>query len=359
MGEPFKKYTRLMKKFRRDLDQRAELGWQENETKGYIIRKLGKDFCWSRKTALIYKIGRGIPVFFRSELDALPTSSGAKHICGHSTHMAALMGAHMFFKKNPPRNFCIYFVFQPSEESFPSGARFISDNFREIRKCRAGFAFHVQPQLPLGVLADPNFAAGDYFEILIRGKGGHVKDKNSDHFCDALAAAGDLVRVINRPRSRGWIINVGVLRGGDAPNKVASEATLAGDIRTHSEKQRKDIFLWLKGVCFKYQKRNSGIKIVLRHYRAYPALKNDPILVKKTKKTLRIDRKLRSFGTEDFSLYPVPGVFLLIGTGSKAALHTDKFRVAGNVGEHILRNWIILGTSLEKIVMPTNFRENK
>ena len=348
--DSIKNYIKLVRKFRRDLDDRAELSWQEHATKRYVIKNLGKNFCWSKKTAVIYRVGSGIPVFFRSELDCLPTPNGPKHTCGHSLHTAALMATYLFFKKHPPKGFRIYFVFQPSEESFPSGARFISDNFKQIKKCRAGFAFHVQPRLPLGALANPFFASGDYFEIKIRGEARHIKDKNSGHLNDTLVVASDLIKIINSKRSRERIVNIGRFSGGDAPNKIAGEAFLAGDIRTLAETQRKRASLWLKKVCLKYQKRYRETKIIFHHYRGCPTLKNSKAVIGGVKKILSIKHDTQSFGTEDFSFYPVPKAFLLIGTGSMTGLHTDKFKPADKVGEHILRYWIKIGTNLEKII---------
>jgi hypothetical protein len=52
-----------------------------------------------------------------------------------------------------------------------------------------------------------------------------------------------------------------------------------------------------------------------------------------------------SFGTEDFSLYPRPFVFLYIGTGTDISIHEQDFEVPVEVTEAILQNWIKIGSN--------------
>lgn len=339
-----KKYYKKILRFRRDLDKIAELSWQEEKTQKYIIKNLGKDYCWAKKTAVVYKIGRGVPVFFRAELDALQTSRGPRHVCGHSAHLAALMGAYLYLKKYPAPGFAVYFVFQPSEESFPSGADFISKKFRAINKCRAGFGFHVLPNFPLGKLAGPVFAAGDYFEIEVRGRSGHIKDKNSQRNADAILIASRLASKINARRKRAQVINVGLIKGGDAPNKIAGFAFLAGDVRTL---QGGPARAWLFGLCRKSEKENPGSKINMHYYAGYPLFRNDKKIFEKVKKIFNIKKEIETFGTEDFSMYRPPKIFLLIGVGKSTGLHADNFYVKDGALIKIFEYWLKIIKNLE------------
>ncbi len=343
-------YYKKILRFRRDLDKIAELSWQEEKTKKYIIKNLGKDYYWTKKTAVIYKIGCGIPVFFRAELDALPTRRGPRHVCGHSAHSAALMGAYLYFKKHPVRDFAVYFVFQPSEESFPSGADFISKNFKEINKCRAGFGFHVLPNFRLGELASPVFAAGDYFEIRITGRSGHIKDKNKRRGGDAILIAGKLAKKINADKKENFVINVGLIKGGEAPNKIAGSAFLAGDVRTLAASGSVSARLWLSDLCHKLEKQNFASKVNLRYCKGYPLFRNDKKIFEKIKKIFRIKKEVKTFGTEDFSMYRPPKIFLLIGVGKSAELHTDKFYVRNGVITKLFEYWVKIINNLEIIV---------
>ena len=58
---------------------------------------------------------------------------------------------------------------------------------------------------------------------------------------------------------------------------------------------------------------------------------------------------IKSFGTEDFSLYLTPKIFLLIGTGGKVKLHSDDFDVSDRVVQEIFNNWIKLINNVKKI----------
>ncbi|MEK9132633.1 MAG: M20/M25/M40 family metallo-hydrolase [Patescibacteria group bacterium] len=343
------KYLKKLRQFKRDLNKIAELSWQEEKTKNYIVRNLGKDFYWTKKTALIYKLGNGIPVLFRAELDALPVKSEVKHVCGHSAHLAALMAAYLYLKNHPIKNFAIYFVFQPSEESYPSGAEFISKNFAELKKCQAAFAFHVAPNFTAGQLVETTLASGDYFEIKIQGHSVHIKDKNTEDAKDALITASELIQKINHQKSHRWIVNVGTIKGGEAPNKIAGQTILTGDIRALAEPNRRGAYQWLKTICAEIQK-SEGAKIKLYYYKGYPVLKNDPKLLLKIKRIFKIKTNIKSFGTEDFSLYPIPKIFLHVGTGGKIKLHADNFSVSSAVVQKIFSYWVKLAGNLNKLV---------
>lgn len=336
-------------KFKHDLESIGEVGWQEYKTKNYITKNLGKPF-WSEKTALVYKVGRGTPVFFRAELDALNTSSGAKHLCGHSTHMASIMAAYMYFKENPPQNFCIYFVFQPAEEIYPSGADFVFKNFRPLKGCRAGFAFHVMSPLPAGEIYIANLASGDYFEINIVGHSVHVKDKNDSKVSDALLAGSEIVGLINGKKNKNFIVNAGTFSGGDLANRIAGSAFLTGDARALSPRGREDAEKLVRRVCSRVEKKFDGIKVLLKYFKTYPILKAEESLAKNIKNILDIAGEYKSFATEDFALYKVPKILFSVGTGGKHELHSDGFKVEDKIALHIFESWVKIGENLEKVV---------
>ena len=79
-------------------------------------------------------------------------------------------------------------------------------------------------------------------------------------------------------------------------------------------------------------------------------MKNHAGFLNKVGKILDIKTNIKSFGTEDFSLYKPPKVFLLVGTGGNAKLHSDDFTVSDEVSENILNYWIKIGENLEKII---------
>lgn len=336
-------------RFKRDLEKIGEVGWQENKTGEYVTANLGKPF-WSLKTALVYRMGEGTPVFFRAELDALNTSSGSRHLCGHSTHMASLMASYLYFKENPPKDFCIYFVFQPAEEIYPSGADFIFKNFQPIKKCKAGFAFHVMSALPLGEMFIAEFASGDYFEINVTGRSVHIKDKNVSGNVDALLVGSEIVRLINGKKNKNFIANVGTSKGGDVANRIAGSTFLTGDVRAMTTQSREDGENLIREVCRKVEDKFKGVKVSLKYFRTYPVLKAEDSLIKNIKEVLDIKGEYKSFATEDFSLYKVPKILFSIGTGGKEELHSDNFKVNDKVALSIFNGWMKIGKNLQRFV---------
>ncbi|MCL4374242.1 M20 family metallopeptidase [Patescibacteria group bacterium] len=327
------------------LNQIAELGWQENRTTHYIKQQLKDapliDGFNPGHTGLLYKLGKGNrAILLRADIDALRTRSGVAHICGHSSHTAALMSAYLFAQKQSDRlrtaNKSIYFLFQPCEEGFPSGARAFLDQARShLHEIKYAFATHVRPLMPpgqIGLVTGPVFARGDYFEIAVRGTQVHVK--NAPEGIDAIETASHLVleikkiqkRYLNRLR-----INVGVINGGRQANTVADLADLKGDIRLCRDADQTMIKNRLKTIISALEKRYRAT-IDLRYFSGYPVLTNERALVKKIVASVNFSGKkivtrpdLFSFGCEDFSFISArfPSLFALVGTGDRHDLHED------------------------------------
>lgn len=333
-------------KYKKQIDQIAEIGWQEYQTQTYIKKEIGLPL-WEKKTALIYSVGKGKPVFFRSELDGLPTEKGIRHACGHSSHMAALMAAYLYFRSHPVEGFLIYFVFQPAEENYPSGATFIIKNFPQLSKASLGVAFHVFPDAIKGQLIDSVFASADYFKITLIGKGTHIKNKYQIQ-SDVLTIGSQLAVKINKIKSKYGLINVGVFRSGEVANRIAGEAVLEGDIRALKEKTRKALKQKLDLLV--EQTRMLGVEIDYFFNQGYELLENSPQLIKSVRTFLPINGVLKSFASEDFSLYTNKKLFLLIGSGGKTELHESDFEVSTDVAQKIFDYWIQVGNNLPRLV---------
>lgn len=266
-------------KFKKEIELHPELAWTEFHTQEYIETQLGKPY-WKEKTALVYKLGIGEKkIYFRAELDALNTTSGVLHVCGHSSHSAALMGAYLSLKKEPPKDKTIYFVFQPSEESFPSGAKYITERFPEIFSCHQGFAFHAYPHLEKGEIVGIDHAAGDYIEIEVFGKNIHIRNKNNrNEKDDALIQASKLLLELNGSSFFDAIINIGTFEGGETPNSIAGYAKLTGDVRSRTNKSMIEAKEFVQSVVKKYEAK-------LTYYTGFPTITNDKTLLDSVKKT--------------------------------------------------------------------------
>lgn len=330
--------------YKKSLNNLAEIGWQEKKTTAYIANTIsGKPLIkgfGETKTGLLYKVGKGREaILLRADIDALETKNGPRHTCGHSSHTAALMGALQFTKEQEEKlsqqDKAIYFLFQPAEETYPSGAKAFMEKAKDLLpQIKYAFATHVSPLLPLhtiGLKPDSLWARGDYMEIEIQGKTVHVKDAQKGK--DALEAAALVVlaiKQIQKDFSKDIRINVGVMHGGLQANTVANSALLKGDIRLRQDSLQIKIKTRIQHELSKIEKQ-TGTEITLTYYDGYPTVINNPKLTKEITSFLKQTKKwsitqansLFSFGCEDFCFIAerVPSTMALIGTGDTHDIH--------------------------------------
>jgi amidohydrolase len=328
--------------YKNHLNSIAELGWQEVETTAYIKKTIPLtpiSVGIGGKTGLVYKIGSGKKgILLRADIDALKTQHGIRHTCGHSTHTAALMGAiqTMFQEKlSLPNDKTIYFLFQPAEETYPSGARaFLTECSDILPSISYAFAGHVRPKLPRNVVSLPRMVVGrgDYMEITIHGKMVHVK--NTPDGKDALEAASHLILFIKSLQKRynkTLRINIGVIQGGLQPNAVADYAVLKGDIRMKDNRMQQRIQQTIEKKAREIEQK-TGVTIDFAYFDGYPQLINDLYLQKTfasilTNSSLSVatDDRTFTFGSEDFAFIAekIPSLYALIGTGDSYDIHEE------------------------------------
>ncbi len=334
----------------RNLDKIAELGWHEFKTTEFIRANFSskpvKVGFGGKKTGLLYKVGIGNnAILMRADMDALKTSRGVFHTCGHSTHMAALMYAQEYAntlsQKFTLSDKAIYFLYQPAEETFPSGAQaFIKECKDVIQKIAFAFTIHVKPLLPVGTIGIETgcvWARGDYLEVVIRGKMVHVKD--SYHAVDTLESAAKIIlgiKEIQNHYPKSIRIAVGTIEGGRQPNTIADQALLKADIRLNSNDLQSIVKKKLLDLC-KRVEREDGTNISHTYYDGYPTVTNDSILTTSIAQFIHSHTLLRvynknnfSFGCEDFAYISslIPSVTAFIGTGDKHDLHEEKCTIS-------------------------------
>jgi amidohydrolase len=156
-------------KLRREFHQHPELGYNEFQTSERVAKQL-------RRVGLRVKTGvartgvvgvlsgkrKGKTVALRADMDALPITEqtnlpyksridGLMHACGHDAHMACVIGAAMILselKDELPGN--VKFIFQPSEESPPGGAKpMIREGVLENPKVSGIFGLHCDSAIPV------------------------------------------------------------------------------------------------------------------------------------------------------------------------------------------------------------------
>ncbi|MBI2033420.1 MAG: amidohydrolase [Candidatus Levybacteria bacterium] len=340
--------------FKKALNGIAEVGWQEESTTSYIQKMLKttplKRGFGGKNVGLLYKVGKGKKaILLRADIDALKTQAGIKHTCGHSSHTAALMDAflkrHEVIQKSLKT---IYFLFQPAEETYPSGAKAFLDNCQNIMHTVSfAFAAHVRPKLPLGELglASVVLGRGDYMEIEVHGKMVHVK--NTPQGIDALEAAAHIVlfvRKLQKKYKKHLRINIGVASSGLQPNAVPDYAMLKGDIRMKDNKYQSIVKQLLQNKLQELEK-TLGVRTNFRYFDGYPPLVNDRKLLREVATYIGKTTSLRpsfndelfTFGSEDFSFIAntVPSVYVLVGTGDDHDIHEENCTISDKGTEYI------------------------
>ena len=310
---------------------------------------------------LITRVGRGTQrIFLRADIDALPTQSIPQHLCGHSTHTASLMGAYLWLqnyeKKLIAQDKEVLFVFQPAEETYPSGAKLLMDQHAGIlTACLYGFGVHVDPLIPPGsirLLSGEACGAGDYIEIVVTGKQYHIK--NTHKAIDAIEGAALVVQAVRAfarqfPEfGREVVFNLNTIEGGTAPNITADSVKMTGDIRwiyKHDQKKIKQFFTNLPQII----QRHYGGAIQITYYDGYPPVYNDPKLTATMHAFLREqDAKMKlivddipTLGIEDFAFYThdVPCLYADIGIGGERDLHEEGFIVPDTSTLDVYEYW--------------------
>jgi amidohydrolase len=362
-----KTFPRLVK-LRREFHQYPELFFNEFRTSQRMAEELRKLRILTKtgiaKTGVVGLLAgrkKGKTVALRADMDALPIeeqttfpyksrNKGVMHACGHDVHMACLIGAaNILSQLKSELNGNVKFIFQPSEEVLPGGARpMIQAGVLKNPKVSAIFGLHCEPGIPVGkvgVKDGPFMAQVDDFDIIISGSSGH--GARPHHGVDAIVVASQVILALQTIASRKIdpvepvVISVGKIEGGTARNIICDRVTLRGTARSLSKEVAREIPVLLKSVTSGVTK-SAGASFELSYSPGYPVLINHPEATDLARGTVAgmfgkqavFEIKKPEMGAEDFAyfLQKVPGTFLRLGTRNpkKGAIypwHHPKFTV--------------------------------
>lgn len=353
--------TRLVSKLtgiRRDIHQHPETAFEEVRTSDLVAEAL---------TALGITIHRGLGktgvvgtlqgkrpgqrrIGLRADMDALfihettglsyaSKIDGKMHACGHDGHTAMLLGAAEKLAADPDFAGTVHFIFQPAEEGLGGGRVMIEDGLFDLFPCDAVYGVHNAPKSPLGkVETRPGalMAAGDTWEVIFKGTGGHGA---MPHMAtDATVAAGHFISglssIISRnvPANERAVISVGHIHAGDynSPNIIPSRVIVRGTARSYVPEVRDTLERRL-GELASGCAAAQGVEAHLIYTRRYPPLVNAPAQTKlaaraaaATSGAENVDADCAPLGgSEDFSfmLEKVPGAYVMIGNGDGENSH--------------------------------------
>ncbi len=334
---------------RRYLHQHPELGMHETATAQFVatrLTELGIPMTTGvAKTGVVGLLVGGQPgktILLRADMDALPIDElndvpyksqhpGVMHACGHDAHTAMLLSVAALLKtRQAALHGTVKFVFQPSEELPPGGAKpMIEAGVLENPHVDAAFGIHIGQDLPVGtvgVCAGPNNAASDGFIATIKGVGGHAARPHGcvDPIVVAAQAITALQSLVSREVNplRQAVITVGSLHAGTVSNIIPEEAVMKATVRTFDEEVRQNLAERIPALI-------SGIATAMRaeatvQYRfGYPTLINEPEMTDLVRAVAEeivgpenvIERE-PGMGGEDMAyfLQQVPGCFFRVGS---------------------------------------------
>jgi amidohydrolase len=334
---------------RRELHQYPELAFNEFKTSERIAKELRKlridvkrPIAKTGVVGVLNKGTEGKTIALRADMDALPVleqtnfsykskNKGIMHACGHDVHMACLIGAAKILtrlKDELPGK--VKFIFQPSEEVHPGGAKpMIGAGVLKNPDASGIFALHCDPAIPIGkigVREGPTMAQAEDFDITIIGRGGHGARPHDG--VDAIVVASQVIQALQTIVSRKInplepvVISIGKMEGGSARNIICDKVILKGTARTLNKEIAKKIPGFLKEIISGITKSASA-SFELNYYGGYPILINHPKATDLARRSIaKLFGKEAIFeiekpvmGGEDFAYYlqKIPGSFLRLG----------------------------------------------
>ncbi len=366
-------------RLRRDLHRIPETGYDLDETFAYVEGVLGRLSCVVERpcrscVTAWFDFGAAETVAIRADMDALPieersgvgfrsTHPGHMHACGHDAHMAMALVAAEWVDGMAHGSRCglrrnVLFVFQPAEETSGGALSVCESGVLRRHGVTSIFGFHVWPDLPGGLVASrpgPLLARSSEVTLTVRGESRHiakclalpereVRDANLACFRFAVAASDAMAGLA---ADEPCLCRFGRVAGGVVRNAIAGECVLEGSLRVFSDamfaRAREALEACAREAC-----APCGCEWDLHFSEGNPPVVNDPELYGLVERALaginacvaeaaadgvtmadgglaRVDDPLLI--AEDFASYQlfVPGVFLLLGTGTGIALHSDEF----------------------------------
>jgi|TARA_B100000767_G_scaffold88800_1_gene85305 hippurate hydrolase len=346
--------------WRRNIHAHPELGFAENRTSDFVAEKLTEFGIQVHrgigKTGLVGVLREGNEtnsIGLRADMDALPIheknqfdhcskSEGTMHACGHDGHTVMLLAAAKYLAET--RNFQgqVNFIFQPAEEGLGGARAMIKDGLFEKFPCDRIYAMHNGPGLPVGkfsAVPGVRTAAGAFFDIDIKGKGGHGA---FPHLAiDPIPIAAEVVSALQTLISRSTapnesvVLSVTKIHAGDAYNVIPDSARLSGTIRTFSMEKMKELESHLNALSQGIASAHGASANLIFEVPFHPVVNDEPA----TNFAAGICNDLvgennvyrtgdPGTGSEDFSFMTeqVPGCYLVIGNGEQSnALHNPNY----------------------------------
>jgi len=376
LRKEIEKLTPQLVAWRRDFHRHPEIAFEENRTSSVIrefMEGIGitvQSFAKTGLRGVLEGQPGGKTVALRADMDALPLKEegdkeyisqnpDAAHACAHDGHMAVMMGvAQLLSQRKDQFKGKIVFLFQPSEERIPGGAKKMIEE-GAFKGVDAVFGLHFWQPLPtgkIGAVKGAMMAQPDQFSIRVTGRGGHGSMPHTT--VDPILVASHLVVNTQSIVSRNVdplkpvVVSFGTIKGGTIDNIIPNQVELTGTVRTFdptiqvlAEKRLREI---TDATCQAF-----GASAEVEYEKGYPPLVNDESMVdfvlEMAQKVLGKESVVEIdpvMGGEDFAYYlqKAPGAFLFFGMGD--GMEYPHHHPAFDMDEKALPQATLLMTSL-------------
>lgn len=295
-----------------------------------------------------------LPIHEETELDFASEHDGVMHACGHDAHTASLLGAAQILHALRDRvHGHVRFLFQPSEERIPGGAKFmIEEGALEANATSpapdAAFGQHVRPDLSagtIGVRSGMFMASTDELFITVRGEGGHAATPHELEADPTLVASHIVVAlqsIVSRhcPPDVPSVLTIGKLIADGATNVIPAEARMEGTFRAMDEDWRRRGHTLIRRTV-QHTAEAYGATADVEIAEGYPALYNHEASTELVQAAAEAYVGASNtvelgpwFAGEDFAyfLQKCPGTFYTLGVRNEAEgithpLHTSRFTI--------------------------------
>ena len=356
----FAELQKEISEWRHDIHQHPEILFETHRTSALVRDKLKEFGCDEviegiGKTGVVGVINgqtnqSGKVIGLRADMDALPINEetgldysskipGAMHACGHDGHTSMLLGAAKYLCET--RNFDgqAVVIFQPAEEGGGGGLEMCKDGMMENFKIDEVYGMHNWPGVELGKFAirsGPFFAASDFIEAIISGKGGHAAKPHET--IDPTVIASQIVVALQTIASRRAdpveqvVVSITSFEtSSTAFNVIPQEVKIKGTVRTLDPDVRdlaEKEFLRITELTAEAMGGSADAKFT----RGYPVMSNSS---EQTEFAAKVARDVAGecaeaplvMGGEDFAfmLEERPGAYILLGNGDSSPVHHPKY----------------------------------
>ena len=356
----FAELQKEIAEWRHDIHQHPEILFETHRTSALVRDKLKEFGCDEviegiGKTGVVGVINgqtnqSNKVIGLRADMDALPINEetgldysskipGAMHACGHDGHTSMLLGAAKYLCET--RNFDgqAVVIFQPAEEGGGGGLEMCKDGMMENFKIDEVYGMHNWPGVELGKFAirsGPFFAASDFIEAIISGKGGHAAKPHET--IDPTVIASQIVVALQTIASRRSdpveqvVVSITSFEtSSTAFNVIPQEVKIKGTVRTLDPDVRdlaEKEFLRITELTAEAMGGSADAKFT----RGYPVMSNSS---EQTEFAAKVARDVAGecaeaplvMGGEDFAymLEERPGAYILLGNGDSSPVHHPKY----------------------------------